>query len=56
VSALTIMVSQLDWFTLEVRRLSRTEIGRIFEVSERVSSSAKPTRGTDDLRGGIWAR
>jgi adenylosuccinate lyase len=41
-SALGILASQLDRFALEVRELSRTEIGELYESVERVGSSAMP--------------
>ncbi|MFP3268799.1 MAG: adenylosuccinate lyase [Desulfurococcales archaeon] len=42
ISSLAILASQLDRFALEVRELSRTEVGEMYEVSERVGSSAMP--------------
>lgn len=42
VSVLAILASQLDRFALEVRELSRTEIGEVYEGVERVGSSAMP--------------
>ncbi|GAB6147748.1 adenylosuccinate lyase [Stetteria hydrogenophila] len=42
VSALAIMGSQLDRLALEVRELSRPEIGELYEAVERVGSSTMP--------------
>lgn len=42
VSALAILASQLDRLALEVRELSRTEIGEMYESEPRVGSSAMP--------------
>lgn len=42
VSSLAILASQLDRLALEVRELSRTEIGEVYEGVERVGSSAMP--------------
>ncbi len=42
VLALAILASQLDRFALEVRELSRTEIGEMYESESRVGSSAMP--------------
>jgi len=42
VLALAILASQLDRFALEVRELSRTEIGEMYESEPRVGSSAMP--------------
>ncbi len=39
-----ILASQLDRFALEVRELSRTEIGELFEVGERIGSSTMPQK------------
>jgi len=39
---LAILASQLDRLALEVRELSRTEIGELYEAVERVGSSAMP--------------
>lgn len=41
-TTLAILGSQLDRFALEIRELSRTEIGEIYEAVERVGSSAMP--------------
>ncbi len=41
-STLAILASQLDRLALEVRELSRTEIGELYEAVERVGSSAMP--------------
>ncbi|MEM2826362.1 MAG: adenylosuccinate lyase [Sulfolobales archaeon] len=42
IAALAILASQLDRFALEVRELSRTEIGEMYESEARVGSSAMP--------------
>lgn len=42
VADLAILASQLDRFALEVRELSRTEIGEVYESEPRVGSSAMP--------------
>jgi adenylosuccinate lyase len=42
VADLAILASQLDRFALEVRELSRTEIGEMFEGVKRVGSSTMP--------------
>jgi len=42
VLTLAILASQLDRFALEVRELSRTEIGEMYESELRVGSSAMP--------------
>ncbi len=42
VADLAILASQLDRFALEVRELSRTEIGELYESGARVGSSAMP--------------
>lgn len=42
IAALGILASQLDRFALEVRELSRTEIGEMYESETRVGSSAMP--------------
>lgn len=42
VLALAILASQLDRFALEVRELSRSEIGEMYESEPRVGSSAMP--------------
>ncbi|MEM2021792.1 MAG: adenylosuccinate lyase [Zestosphaera sp.] len=42
ISALAVLASQLDRFALEVRELSRTEIGEVFEAGPRVGSSTMP--------------
>ncbi|MEM4971051.1 MAG: adenylosuccinate lyase [Sulfolobales archaeon] len=42
ISILAILASQLDRFALEVRELSRTEIGELYESEERVGSSTMP--------------
>ncbi|MEM0340771.1 MAG: adenylosuccinate lyase [Acidilobaceae archaeon] len=44
VSALAILASQLDRFALEIRELSRTEIGELAEGGERVGSSTMPQK------------
>ena len=44
VSALAILASQLDRFALEVRELSRTEIGEVYESLKRVGSSTMPQK------------
>jgi adenylosuccinate lyase len=42
VLALAVLASQLDRFALEIRELSRSEIGEMFESEPRVGSSAMP--------------
>jgi len=42
VTSLAILASQLDRFALEVRELSRTEIGELYESEPRVGSSTMP--------------
>jgi len=42
VSNLAILASQLDRFALEVRELSRPEIGEVYEAVKRVGSSTMP--------------
>lgn len=42
VASLAILASQLDRLALEIRELSRTEIGEVYEGVERVGSSAMP--------------
>ncbi|MCS7111920.1 MAG: adenylosuccinate lyase [Ignisphaera sp.] len=44
VADLAILASQLDRFALEVRELSRTEIGELFEAGERIGSSTMPQK------------
>jgi len=44
VSNLAILASQLDRFALEVRELSRTEIGEVYEAVKRVGSSTMPQK------------
>ena len=44
VLSLAILASQLDRFALEVRELSRTEIGEIYEAVKRVGSSTMPQK------------
>jgi len=41
-TVLAILASQLDRFALEIRELSRTEIGEMYESEARVGSSAMP--------------
>lgn len=42
ISILAILASQLDRLALEVRELSRTEIGELYESEERIGSSTMP--------------
>lgn len=42
ISNLAILASQLDRFALEVRELSRPEIGEVYEAAQRVGSSTMP--------------
>jgi adenylosuccinate lyase len=42
ISSLAILASQLDRFALEIRELSRTEIGEMYESELRVGSSTMP--------------
>lgn len=42
VSVLAILASQLDRLALEIRELSRTEIGEVYEKADRIGSSAMP--------------
>jgi len=44
VTDLAILASQLDRFALEVRELSRTEIGEICEAGKRIGSSTMPQK------------
>jgi adenylosuccinate lyase len=44
VTDLAILASQLDRFALEVRELSRTEIGEIYEAGKRIGSSTMPQK------------
>ena len=44
VAVLAILASQLDRLALEVRELSRTEIGEVYEAGERVGSSTMPQK------------
>ncbi len=49
ISTLAILASQLDRFALEVRELSRTEIGELYEAEERVGSSTMPHKRNPTL-------
>ena len=44
VTDLAILASQLDRFALEVRELSRTEIGEVYEAGKRIGSSTMPQK------------
>ncbi len=44
IAVLAILASQLDRLALEVRELSRTEIGELYEAGERVGSSTMPQK------------
>ncbi len=49
ISILAILASQLDRLALEVRELSRTEIGELYEAEERVGSSTMPHKRNPTL-------
>jgi adenylosuccinate lyase len=44
VTDLAILASQLDRFALEIRELSRTEIGEVYEAGKRIGSSTMPQK------------